>query len=183
MQIMTKDEYHKMEESCQLAIIGLQTQENHGQWLKDNSTLYQKIPIKSINGKSAPIMLFGDKFFLNIGNFYGQYEALLFEQNILEFMSQEEAILYFIKKLDIYNIDRVLNSKPIQFIDFIKNEFAEKRLNNKWLILYSGKCLLNNPNCNCYRFMGNVDKTIIDIMIEFNKETNSIINIQELQYE
>ncbi len=168
---------------CKLAIIELETKENHDQWLINNTALYQKIPIKCIKGKSAPIMLFGNKFFLNIGNFYGQYESLLFEQNILEFMTQEEAILYFIQKLDVYNIDRVLNSKPTQFINFIKNEFAEKRLNNKWLILYSGKCLLNNPKCNYYRFMSNVDKTIVDIMIEFNKETNSIINIQELQYE
>lgn len=180
---MTKDDFLILDKKCKQAIVELKSQENHTKWIQDNAALHQSVTIKNEHGKSKANTLFEKFFFLHIASFHGKYEALLYEENILNCMSQEDAILYFIEKMDIYNIDRILEFRHLYFINYLKDAFIKMRLyNNKWLSLYSGKCLGMKPGRNSYQFIGNTDKSNIDILIEMNTENSRIIKIQECLY-
>ena len=180
---MTKDDFLIFDKKCKQAIVELKSQENHTKWIQDNAALHQSVSIKNEHGKSKANILFENFIFLHIGSFHGKYESLLYEENILNCMSQEEAILYFIEKMDIYNIDRVLEFRHLDFINYLKDAFIKMRLYNNWLSLHSGKCYGMKPGRNSYRFVGNVDKSYIDILIEIDIENNRILNIKEYIFE
>jgi hypothetical protein len=148
---MTKEDFLILDKKCKQAIVELKSQENHTKWIQNNTELYKNVPFKRENGLSKAVTLFENTFFLNIGSFHGTFETMLYEENILNYMSQEDTIIYFIEKMDLYNIDRILEFRHLDFINCLKDAFIDKRLhNNKWLSLCSGKCHGINLGRNSY---------------------------------
>ncbi len=183
---MTKQDYEIADDFCKKALLELEVLYDPHKWLETNAALYEGISKMQESSETKPKMLFGNKFYLQIGSFLGKYEQLLFEKNILEHMSQEEAFIYFFEKMDTYNIDKLLDIKTSQDIDkhkymqYMHEAFEEMQIRgNQYLGVWPGICNGCKPGHKSHCFLGNKDKSYIELLIEIDVNTNRIIDVYE----
>ena len=102
-------------------------------------------------------------------------------------MSHEQAIVYFFERMDIKNIDRLLDDnltyqdiKKSQYMIYLNAAFEEMQLRkNNHLVSYIGKCQGCKPNHNSYYFIGDQDGSHIDILIEVDPYSKRITDMYE----
>ena len=75
--IMTKLEYELLDNLSHQALIDVVLDNDPLMWLDKYAKLYQSICKLQQLGDTKPIMLFGIKFYLQLGSFHGQYEKLM----------------------------------------------------------------------------------------------------------
>ncbi len=106
---MNNTDFEIADNMCKEAAIELKSTSDTNKWLQEHKALYESVSIIYSKTNVVANVLFENKFYLNIGRFHDLYKHLLFELNILDHMSHEQAIVYFFEKMDIYNIDRLLD--------------------------------------------------------------------------
>ncbi len=183
---MTKADYEIADDFCKEALLDPLRNKAPLKWLENNAALYEGIYKLQNNEESNPLMLFGNKFYLQLGSFHSEYEKLLYEKNILKYMTQEEAFVYFFEKMDTYNIDKLLDVKTCQDIEkhkymrYLHEAFEEMQMRgNTHLGFWPGICQGCKPGHKSYCFLGNKDKSHIDILIELDPKTNLITDVYE----
>lgn len=183
---MTKADYEIADDFCKEALLDSKRQNDSLNWLEAYAALYEGISKLQNTEDSKPLMLFGNKFYLQLGSFQCEYEKLLYEKNILEYMTQEEAFVYFFKKMDAYNIDKLLDIQTCQdiekhkYLQYMHEAFEEMQLRgNNYLGIWPGICQGCKPGHKSFCFLGNKDKSHIDILIEINENNNRIVDVYE----
>jgi hypothetical protein len=183
---MNKQEYEIADDFCKEALLDPLRNKAPLEWLENNAALYEGISKLQNNEESNPLMLFGNKFYLQLGSFHSEYEKLLYEKNILKYMTQEEAFVYFFEKMDTYNIDKLLDVKTCQdiekhkYMQYLHEAFEEMQMRgNTHLGVWPGICQGCKPGHKSYCFLGNKDKSHIDILIELDPKTNLITDVYE----
>jgi hypothetical protein len=183
---MTKADYEIVDDFCKEALLDPLRKNAPLKWLENNAALYEGISKLQNNEESKPLMLFGNKFYLQLGSFHSEYEKLLYERNILKYMTQEEAFVYFFEKMDTYNIDKLLDVKTCQdiekhkYMQYLHEAFEEMQMRgNTYLGVWPGICQGCKPGHKSYCFLGNKDKSHIDILIELDPKTNLITDVYE----
>ena len=184
---MNKIEFEAADLICKEAAEELKSILDTNKWLKEHKSLYESVSIIYRETNVVANVLFEDKFYLNIGHFHDLYQHLLFELNILDHMSHEQAIVYFFERMDIKNIDRLLDDnltyqdiKKSQYMIYLNAAFEEMQLRkNNHLVSYIGKCQGCKPNHNSYYFIGDQDGSHIDILIEVDPYSKRITDMYE----
>lgn len=102
--------------------------------------------------------------------------------------TQEDAVLYFIERLDTNMLEIILNDDQMSqeidkrtFLKKIANVFDEfSNRGNTFLNRFEGRCMncvYSNPNCKGFSFVGNKSNDFIDLIIE--SEDYKVIDIYE----
>lgn len=184
---MNKRNFEEADQICKQATEELKNTTDTNIWLEEYKALYESVSKINSNNEVVANVLLNNKIFLHIGHFHDCYKHLLFELHILDFMPHEQAFVYFFQKMDIYNINRLLddsltyqNIKKSQYIELLNTAFEEIKIRkNNHLIAYTGKCLECKPGHKSYCFIADQDGSHIDILIEVDQITNRIIDIYE----
>ncbi len=184
---MNHGDFEIADKMCIEAIFELKNSKDINKWFKDYASLFKAVSIKNKEGGKLVNSNFDDHTYLNIGHFHGLYKELHFEHNILDHMSHEQAIVYFFEKMDIHNIDRLLDDnltyqdiKKSQYMIYLNTAFEEMQLRkNNHLIAYTGRCQECKPGHKSYCFIGDLDGSHIDILIEVDPYSNRIIDLYE----
>jgi hypothetical protein len=184
---VNKIEFEAADLICKEAAEELKSTLDTNKWLQEHKALYESVSIIYSKTNVVANVLFEDKFYLNIGRFHDLYKNFLFELNILDHMSHEQAIVYFFEKMDIYNIDRLLDDnltyqdiKKSQYMIYLNAAFEEMQLRkNNHLIAYTGRCQECKPGHKSYCFIGDLDGSHIDILIEVDPYSNRILDLYE----
>jgi hypothetical protein len=74
---MTKSDYEILDNLCKKALLDVELDNNPIMWLEKYASLYKNICKLQQPGDTKPIMLFGIKFYLQLGSFHGKYEKLM----------------------------------------------------------------------------------------------------------
>lgn len=74
---MTKADYEIADDFCKEALLDFELDNDPIMWLDKYANLYQSICKLQQPGDTKPIMLFGIKFYLQLGSFHGKYEKLV----------------------------------------------------------------------------------------------------------
>ena len=184
---MNKKDFEIADQMCKEANLVLRKTNDENKWIKEYQSLFESVTLINSKKEFELKMLFEGKFYLNIGSFFDIYKGILFEQNILDHLSQEQAVIYFFEKMDIVNLDRLLDDnltyqdiKKSQYLIYLKNSFDEmKERKNTHLISYAGKCQGCKPGHKSYCFIGNQDGSHIDVLIEVDPNSKRIKDIYE----
>ena len=184
---MNKKDFEIADQMCKEATLGFKNTKDANSWLNEYQSLFESVTVINSKKEFELNMLFEGKFYLNIGSFFDIYKGILFEQNILDHLSQEQAVIYYFEKMDIVNLDNLLDDdltyqdiKKSQYIICLNNAFEEmKKRKNTHLISYAGKCQGCKPSHKSYCFIGNQDGSHIDILIEVDPYSKKIKDIYE----
>ena len=184
---MNKSNFEILDQMCKEATLDLENANDSNNWIKEHNALFESVYKIYSETNIVANVLFEDRFYFEIGRFHDLYKNLLFELNILAHMSHEQAIVYFFEKMDIHNIDRLLDDnltyqdiKKSQYMIYLKTAFEEMQLRkNNHLIAYTGKCEGCKPGHKSYCFIGNQDGSHIDILIEVDPYSNRITDLYE----
>ena len=153
-------------------------------WLDEYMDLYKSVSIAPEGLPSIANANFNGSKYQNIFDFHSKYVQRKFEHNILERMSHKDAIEYFIGRMDIYGLDKILDYR--EYSDVEKPFFLEK-LNivfDKFRELGNSRLVSTNGICNgCQKghigvsFIGNEDESYMELMIM--SENNRVSDIFE----
>jgi hypothetical protein len=184
---MQRKYFEIADQMCKEATLGFKDTKDVNNWIKDHQSLFESVTVFNSKKEFELNMLFEGKFYLNIGSFFDIYKGILFEQNILDHLSQEQAVIYFFEKMDIAKLDSLLDDdltyqdiKKSQYMIVLNNAFEEmKKRKNTHLISYPGKCQGCKPGHKSYCFIGNQDGSHIDILIEMDPCSKRIKDIYE----
>jgi hypothetical protein len=169
---MEKIDFQIADNFCEEALIEL-ANTHPSSWIVLHKDLFESISIKPEGRPSIANQNYGGIKYDYIGQFHSIYEHKVYEENILNERSQYEAIVYFIERLNIDKIDELLDyqeysdkDKPI-FIEMLKGAFERfKEAGNKRLYRESGECKGCNKGCKGFAFIGDLDGSHIELVIE-----------------
>lgn len=186
---MNKQDFEIADQMCKEATLGFKNTKDVNNWIKDHQSLFESVTVINSNKEFELNMLFEGKFYLNIGSFFDIYKGVLFEQNILDHLSQEQAVVHFFEKMDIAKLDSLLDDdltyqdiQKSQYMIYLNSAFLEmKQRKNTHLISYDGICQGCKPGHKSYCFIGNQDGSHIDILIEVDPYTKKVMDIYECQ--
>ena len=102
--------------------------------------------------------------------------------------TQEDAILYFIERLDSNMLELILNDDHLSqefdkrtFLKKLANVFGEfSKRGNTFLNRFEGRCMncvYSNPNCKGFSFIGNKSNDFMDLILE--TKGDKVIDIYE----
>jgi hypothetical protein len=74
---LTKEDYEIADYLSKDALSDFELDNDPIRWLEKYSSLYQSICKLQKTSDTKPIMLFGIKFYLQLGSFHGKYEKLM----------------------------------------------------------------------------------------------------------
>ena len=74
---MTKEDYEIADYLSKEALSDFELDNNPLRWLEKYVSLYKRICKLQEPGAAKPVMLFGIKFYLQLGSFHGKYEKLM----------------------------------------------------------------------------------------------------------
>jgi hypothetical protein len=74
---MIKEDYEIADNFAKEALLDYELDNDPLRWLEKYASLYKSICKLQPPGDTKPIMLFGIKFYLQLGSFHGQYEKLM----------------------------------------------------------------------------------------------------------
>ena len=118
----------------------------------------------------------------NIFDFHSKYIQRSFEKRILDHMTQKEAVIYFIGRMDIYGLNKILDyreysdvEKPIflEKLNIVFEKFKER--GNTRLVSTNGVCQGCQHGHIGVAFIGDSDDTYIELMIMSEKDNVSDI--------
>jgi tetratricopeptide (TPR) repeat protein len=146
-------------------------------WIKENEDLFKSISIQPSGLPSIANAHINGHFFSNIANFHRLYIRRKFESTILNEMSHYQATCYFIAKMDIVALDKILDCKEYADVEkpIFLNKLTEafdifKESGNTELNGTTGVCQSCKKGCPTVAFIGDNDTHYIEIMIETEKD-------------
>lgn len=160
-------------------------------WLRENEDLFKSISIQPQGLPSIANANMNGQFFVHIADFHRLYNRRAFEATILDQMSHYDATCYFIAKMDIIALDKILDyreyadvEKPI-FLNKLSEAFDIFRENgNTFLRETSGTCKVCMRGCPTVAFIGDKDTHYIEIMIETeNERVKDIYECNSFKYD
>ncbi len=188
---MTTIEYQIASKFCEEALIELKIENEIPVWLKENQSLFESINIQPIGMPGIANCNYNGKWYEDISIFHSVYMQKLFEENILEEKSQYEAVVYFIRQMNIVKLNELLD--PITYQDEPKYKFLElledafcrfQGLGNTALYNLEGKCVGCNDGCTGFSFLGNNDESHMDLVIaEHNGRVSDIYDCSQFKCE
>lgn len=141
-------------------------------WLEEYKDLYKSVSIAPEGLPSIANANFNGSKYQNIFVFHSKYVQRKFEQSILERMSHKDAVEYFIGRMDIYGLDKVLDyreysdvEKPffLEKLNIVFDKFKER--GNTRLVSTNGLCNGCQKGHITVSFIGNVDDSFIQMLI------------------
>jgi hypothetical protein len=141
-------------------------------WIKDNEDLYKTVSIAPEGLPSIANANFNGCKYKNIYDFHSKYVQRKFEQDILSRMTHKDAVAYFISRMDIYALDKILDYR--EYADVDKSFFLEKlnsvfdtfkQRGNIQLVSTNGVCKGCQQGHIGVAFVGDNDDTYIELMI------------------
>ena len=153
-------------------------------WLEDNKDLYRSVSIAPEGLPSIANANFKGVKYKNIFDFHSKYVQRKFEKSILDRMTQKDAVEYFIGRMDIYGLNKILHyreysdvEKPI-FLDKLNIVFDKfKERGNTRLVSTNGVCNGCQHGHIGIAFIGSEDDTYIELLIM--SEDNIVTDIFE----
>ena len=176
--------YQKLDERCKKAIEGLKLKET-GVWLNSAGPLYQSISIRPDGLPSIANAHFNGKHYEATSEFhhlYVQKESVFLAQS-----SHFEVIVYFIQRMNIYELNHYLddifyqNKTKNEFISSLADVFNRIKINgNNYLAARSGTCKGCNFGKSGFAFVGIVDGSYFDLI--FKENDNRVSDIFECNF-
>ena len=150
-------------------------------WITDYEDLFKSVSIAPEGLPSIANANFNGFKYKNIHDFHSKYVQRKFEQDILNRMSQKDAVEYFISRMDIYALDKILDyreysdvDKPffLEKLNIVFDTFKER--GNIRLVSTNGVCKGCQHGHIGVAFIGDNDDTYLELMIlsENNKVTD-----------
>ena len=141
-------------------------------WLMDNEDLFTTVSIAPEGLPSIANANFNGCKYKYIHDFHSKYVQRKFEQDILNKMSHKDAVEYFISRMDIYGLDKILEyreysdvDKPF-FLEKLNNVFDTfKERGNIRLVSTNGICNGCQHGHKGVAFIGDNDDTYLELMI------------------
>jgi hypothetical protein len=162
-------------------------EEMHG-WLETHKDLYDRF---NIEPKGLPAICssnYQGVRYENIAKFQSLYQKTKYEYNLLDHMSHEEVIIYFIERMDAFMIQQYLLEKEYMgmgFRDFIYklslafNELHGYRGNNS---LRTEAAYCAHCNEKQYFFIGEYDESYLHLVFKLEKGiVKHLIECRELK--
>jgi hypothetical protein len=154
---------------------------NRDYWLMDNEDLFTTVSIAPKGLPSIANANFQGRRYKNIYDFHSKYVQRKFEQGILNVMTHKDAVEYFISRMDLYALGKILDYREYSDVD--KPFFLEKlnrvfdtfkERGNVKLAITNGVCKGCKNGHIAVAFVGDEDDTYIELMIlsENNKVTD-----------
>ena len=142
-------------------------------WLKEYEDLFSSVSIQPTGLPSIANAHLNGHFFVHIADFHRLYYTRQFESTILNKMSHYDATCYFISKMDIVALDKILDyreyadvEKPI-FLNKLEEAFdIFKENGNTRLCETKGVCNACMKGCSTVAFIGDKDTHYIEMLIE-----------------
>lgn len=171
--------YQKLDDRCKKAIEGLKLKET-GVWLNSAGPLYQSISIRPDGLPSIANAHFNGKHYEATSEFHQLYVQK--ESIFLTHIRHLELIVYFIQRMNIYELNHYLddifyqNKTKNEFIASLADVFERIKSNgNNYLAARSGTCKGCNFGKAGVAFVGNVDGSYFDIIFkEVDKRVSDI---------
>jgi hypothetical protein len=143
---------------------------NH--WINENEDLFKSVSIAPEGLPSIANANFNGCKYKNIYDFHSKYVQRKFEQDILNRMTQKDAVEYFISRMDVYALDKILDfreysdvDKPffLEKLNIVFDTFKER--GNIRLISSNGVCKGCQHGHIGVAFIGDNDDTYLELMI------------------
>jgi hypothetical protein len=141
-------------------------------WIKEYEDLFKSVSIAPEGLPSIANANFNGCKYKNIHDFHSKYVQRKFEQDILNRMTQKDAVEYFISRMDIYALDKILEyreysdvDKPffLEKLNIVFDTFKER--GNVRLITTNGVCKGCQHGHIGVAFIGDNDDTYLELMI------------------
>ena len=169
---MDKIDYQIADNFCEEALIELESI-HPSVWLETHKDLFESITIKPAGLPAIANQNYMGVSYAYIGMFFETYQKKVFEENILKDRTQYQAIVYFIERMNIGKIDELLDyheysdKEKSVFIDLLDEVFAKfKNTGNDRLYSKSGVCKGCNYGCKGFSFIGVLDDSYIELVME-----------------
>ena len=153
-------------------------------WINDYEDLYKSVSIAPEGLPSIANANFNGCKYKNIYDFHSKYVQRKFEQDILNRMTHKDAVEYFISRMDIYALDKILDYR--EYADVDKPFFLEKlnsvfdtfkERGNIRLVSTNGVCKGCQHGHIGVAFVGDNDDTYIELLIM--SENDQVTDIYE----
>jgi tetratricopeptide (TPR) repeat protein len=141
-------------------------------WIKENEDLFKSVSIAPEGLPSIANANFNGCKYKYIYDFHSKYVQRKFEQDILNRMTHKDAVEYFISRMDIYALDKILDyreysdvDKPffLEKLNIVFDTFKER--GNVRLVCTNGICKGCKNGHIGVAFVGDNDDTYIELMI------------------
>ncbi len=141
-------------------------------WIKEYEDLFKSVSIAPEGLPSIANANFNGCKYKNIYDFHSKYVQRKFEQDILNRMTHKDAVEYFISRMDIYALDKILDYREYSDVD--KPFFLEKlnivfetfkERGNIRLVSTNGVCMGCQHGHIGVAFVGDNDDTYLELMI------------------
>jgi hypothetical protein len=141
-------------------------------WISDYEDLFKSVSIAPEGLPSIANANFNGCKYKNIFDFHSKYVQRKFEQDILNRMTHKDAVDYFISRMDLYALDKILDYR--EYADIDKPFFLEKlnsvfdtfkERGNIQLVSTNGVCKGCQQGHVGVAFVGGNDSTYIELMI------------------
>jgi len=151
-------------------------------WIKEFENLFSSISIQADGLPSISNSNFNGRKYTNIELFHSLYVKRSFEKTILNEMTHEEAVKYFISNMDIHGLDKILDYR--EYYDIEKYDFLTvmssafyifKERGNTKLTITNGVCKGCQHGHKGYSFIGNNDDSYMELLILLENERVSDI--------
>ena len=173
----SENEFYISDKTCEESLIEYQNTDDIANWLAENRDLYNSISIRPQELPSIASCNFNGKHYGNILAFHRTYCDALFDENILDTKTHLEAIIHFIKKMDIQKLDELLLKE--RYCSISKDKFMKKlkgvfnSFNESGdTVLYSepGVCNGCQIGCGGFTFLSNKSRNYMDLIIKSENE-------------
>jgi hypothetical protein len=169
---------------CEESLFEEYKMKDKDKWITDYNDLYKSISISPKGLPSIANANFNGRKYNNISLFHSKYIQRLFEQNILNKVSHKEAVEYFITKMNIDGLEKILEYREYSDVEkpFFLSKLSEvfdvfKVRGNTHLIITNGIC----KGCQCGKegvaLIGNFDNSYLELLIL--TENEKVIDIFE----
>ena len=141
-------------------------------WINDYEDLFKSVSIAPEGLPSIANANFNGCKYKNIYDFHSKYVQRIFEKDILNRMMHKDAVEYFISRMDIYALDKILDYR--EYSDVEKPVFLEKlnvvfdtfkERGNIRLVCTTGVCKGCQHGHIGVAFVGDNDDTYLELMI------------------
>ena len=170
--MLNKIDYEIADSFCESIIISSDLNfSNQEAWLEEHKNLYTRFNIQPGKLPAIADCNFEGVKYENISKFHRLYQKLSFEYHILEYKSQEEAIVYFFEQMNSFMIGHYLTEEyymGMDLVDFfysLGNAFQELQdRGNKQLYTEIVEC--SNCNMKQYFFKGIKDGSYLHLIFK-----------------
>lgn len=168
---VNEQEYYILDRTCDEVLLNFNNVTDHSAWLNEHKPLFNSISIQPKNFPSVANCNYEGKYYQNISDFHTLYKRIEYEE--LELKTHYEAVLYFIRTMNIHKLDEYLIKKTYasmpktRFFNELKGVFdAFKASGDSILYTEPGVCQGCQIGCGGFIFVGNKSSNYIELIIK-----------------